>query len=543
MAKVKILDCTLRDGGRIINCAFPDAHIRGIAAGLTDAKIDYVEMGFLRGNIEYSGNSTMFTQLNQIDCFIPENRGKTEYLIFSDYGKQYGMWDFSKIVPRNKSKIDGFRIAYRKEQLQEVQELFHIIQENGYKLFVQCVESMNYSDFEMLQAIEVMNEIRPYAFSIVDTFGAMYKDDVLRFFNLLQNNLDEDIAIDFHSHNNMQLSFSFAQEIVEANNGRRELIIDSTLEGCGRGAGNLNTELIVDYLNRKQNGRYDMDIILDTLDEYLSGLRQKYRWGYNVPAFMSGIYSAHPNNVEYLTKKHRLATKDIRHILAMIDSKERKTYNYDNIENLYVEYFSKEVNDKEALEKLRNEFRNRDILVLVPGLSLKSEWKKIEESINKRDPLIISVNYLPHFNGDVYTFFGNQRRYDRCLSGLNADRTIITSNVSGSKTGMAVINFNRVIDRSLKYFDNSVVMLFNLLRKLGVKRFMVAGLDGYDTEQTYTQYEEDKGLGKQNCDYKDVNEDIRKFLKKYVKSLPEGGKITNLTGGQFEEIFSGKSEK
>ena len=96
MRNVKILDCTLRDGGRIINCAFADQQIMGISQGLTNANIDVVELGFLRSNCEYNGNSTFFTELDQIKPFIPKKRGNTMFVAFSDYGKEYGMWDFTR---------------------------------------------------------------------------------------------------------------------------------------------------------------------------------------------------------------------------------------------------------------------------------------------------------------------------------------------------------------------------------------------------------------------------------------------------------------
>ena len=90
-------------------------------------------------------------------------------------------------------------------------------------------------------------------------------DDVDRLYTIVDHNLDENIAIDFHSHNNYQLSFAFAQEIIRLSNGKREVIIDGTLNGMGKCAGNLNTELLVDYLVRKRNYDYDFDAILDIM--------------------------------------------------------------------------------------------------------------------------------------------------------------------------------------------------------------------------------------------------------------------------------------
>ena len=215
MKNVKLLDCTLRDGGRIIDCAFPDNHIKGITEGLTEAGVDIIELGFLHGKYEYQKNSTFFTEIEQIKQFIPQNKKNSMYVAFADYGKEFGMWDFSKLPECDGSSITGIRIGFRKKDLYNAIDTFHIVKNKGYALFIQGVESLNYTDKEMLEVIEVVNKIKPYSFGIVDTYGAMYKDDVLRLYHLVDHNLHEDIAIDFHSHNNLQLSFAFAQEIVE----------------------------------------------------------------------------------------------------------------------------------------------------------------------------------------------------------------------------------------------------------------------------------------------------------------------------------------
>jgi len=534
MKNIKVLDCTLRDGGRIFNCAFPDAHIKGIVNGLTASGVDYVEMGFLRGNVEYRGNSTFFNEMMQIDRFIPENRGKTKYVVFVDYGKEFGMWDFGRILPRDKSLINGFRIACRKENLREASEVFKIVKDNGYKLFIQGVESLHYSNDEMLKAIEFVNQVQPDAFGIVDTYGAMYKDDILRLFGLVNQNLDNNIAIDFHSHNNMQLSFSFAQEIIECNNDKRCLIIDSSLDGIGKGAGNLNTELLVDYLNRKYGYNYNIDNIFDTIDEYISWLKDDYRWGYQIPYFMAGIYSAHPNNIIYLTEKHRMSTKDIKYIISMIDPATRKRYDYDNIERLYVDYFNSKTDDSRSIEILK-ELSGREILVLVPGHSLDTYKDEINTFIKENDPIVITVNFIHNDNRNSYAFFGNQRRYQNKLPDMSGKKIIVTSNAISERSEDIVINFNRLIERSYGHFDNSTIMLLNLLKQIGAGSIIIAGFDGFDlqTENFAKDY-----LGKGFKDnYQSANTDIETQLRKYAEQLEDRHSVRFLTPSRFSEIF------
>ena len=107
--------------------------------------------------------------------------------------------------------------------------------------------------------------------------------------------------------------------------GVRPVIIDTTLEGLGKGTGNLNTELMVDFLNRKKYYTYDEDEIFDIIDEYIEWIKKDHTWEYQDSAFMAGIFSSHANNIIYLQDKHRLGTKDIKNILSMIDPIKTKT--------------------------------------------------------------------------------------------------------------------------------------------------------------------------------------------------------------------------
>lgn len=534
MRHVKLLDTTLRDGGRIIDCKFPDEHIRGIAQGLTAAGVDIIEMGFLRGNADYKGNSTFFSEFCQVENFIPEDKRHSMFVLFADYGQEFGMWDFTKLPECDGKTITGIRVGYRKKDLLNARELFHIVKDKGYKLFIQGVESLNYSDKEMLEALEIINEEEPDCFGIVDTYGAMYKDDVLRIFSLVHNNLKEDISIDFHSHNNLQLSFSFAQEIVEAAAGKREVVIDATMEGVGKGIGNLNTELIMDYLNRKWSYNYDIDSLFDTIDEYLTWIKKKESWAYQIPYFMAGIYSSHVNNIIYLMDKHKLSTKDIRHILSMIDPNTRKRYDYENIENLYIEYCQSKVADDGAIKMLREELGNKHIVVLVPGSQLTKYNKMVHKFIEEKHPIVISVNFSSEYSD--YAFFGNPRRYMRCVKTLKK-KTILTSNIKAQRQDDIVINFNSLINRGVKYFDNSTIMLLNLLRNIGVSQISLAGFDGFDVKNENNYLEENYNVTVAPEEFDTLNEDISKLLRNYAKTVKSSIEVQFITPSLFSTIF------
>lgn len=539
MKNVKILDCTLRDGGRIINCAFPNSQIKDIAYRLADANIDIIEVGFLRDakSVNYQGNSTFFTDVDQIRPFV--NRKKdTMYVAFIDYG----MFDFSTLKPYDGTSIDGLRIGFTRKNFEndheEILECLAEVKQKGYKLFVQGVNSLGYTDRELLGIVDIVNQIQPEGFGIVDTYGAMYMDDVDRLYTIVDHNLDENIAIDFHSHNNYQLSFAFAQEIIRLSNGKREVIIDGTLNGMGKCAGNLNTELLVDYLVRKRNYDYDFDAILDIIDDHIYNYHLQHQWGYSIPALMGGIYRSHPNNIIYLTEKFRLATKDIKYIISMIDPDKRMRYDYDNIQRLYQEYNHVKVDDKENLALLERILKGKKILLLMPGQSISQYKDEILKKIEAENLFVITVNFRDE-TFDKYSelaFWGSQKRYEHYTDLRKEVMSLITSNIESDMEDDIIVNYDSFVDRTQEYSDNASLMLMRILQRVGVVSYYVAGFDGFTVNGSYynkTDFSEERFRSQ----YESINKGVAHQLSMFADSLKHPEDIQFVTPSIYTHIF------
>jgi len=539
MKNVKILDCTLRDGGRIINCAFPNSQIKDIAYRLADANIDIIEVGFLRDakSVNYQGNSTFFTDVDQIRPFV--NRKKdTMYVAFIDYG----MFDFSTLKPYDGTSIDGLRIGFTRKNFEndheEILECLAEVKQKGYKLFVQGVNSLGYTDRELLGIVDIVNQIQPEGFGIVDTYGAMYMDDVDRLYTIVDHNLDENIAIDFHSHNNYQLSFAFAQEIIRLSNGKREVIIDGTLNGMGKCAGNLNTELLVDYLVRKRNYDYDFDAILDIIDDYIYNYHLQHQWGYSIPALMGGIYRSHPNNIIYLTEKFRLATKDIKYIISMIDPDKRMRYDYDNIQRLYQEYNHVKVDDKENLALLQRILKGKKILLLMPGQSISQYKDEILKKIEAENLFVITVNFRDETFDKYFelAFWGSQKRYEHYTDLRKEVTSLITSNIESDMEDDIIVNYDSFVDRTQEYSDNASLMLMRILQRVGVVSYYVAGFDGFTVNGSYynkTDFSEERFRSQ----YESINKGVAHQLSMFADSLKHPEDIQFVTPSIYTHIF------
>lgn len=543
MKNVRILDCTLRDGGRIIDCAFDDQEIKEISNHLADAKIDIIEVGFLRDGrkVNYQGDSTFFTDVNQMKPFLNKSRKNIIYAAFIDFG----MCDIDVLEPYDGTSIDAIRFGFTKknydESKDEVLRWIDIIKDRGYKLFIQGVNSLNYTDRELLEIVDMVNSVHPYSFGIVDTYGAMYMDDVDRLYGLIDHNMLTDICINFHSHNNYQLSFAFAQEVIKlSGSGNRQIIIDGTLGGMGKVAGNLNTELIVDYLIRKKHYDYEFEEILDMLDDYIYKYSLEHKWGYSTAAMMAGIYKSHPNNVIYLTEKFRLDTKDIGKLLSMIEPNMRQRYDYDNIQRLYTEYVADKIDDHKALNKLKETMEDKEVLVMVPGNTLNTHHNIIDEYITKKRPVVISVNFVAD-EPAAYAFFGNQKRYVRLGDKRRGRNVIVSSNIKVDNDNDVMVNYHSLINRGYKYFENSTIMLLNLLKRINPSKITIAGFDGFSEETEINYFDRSFQNERHISEFAILNKEITAMFGEIVETMLPACKFELITPSLYDTVLKNVS--
>lgn len=537
MKNISILDCTLRDGGRIIDCAFKSDAIVGIGKQLKLAGINIIEMGFLR-NGTYAENSTFFSSVYDADKYIHQVCSKDpkkdeQYVLFMDYG----LYDIGFLSEADRDGVGGIRYGFtRKDFLDKAPQItgeMQVIKSKGYDLYLQDVNTNGYNEEELIKLICMANSIHPVSFGIVDTYGSMYLDDLEKVWNIVDSYLDKDIAVDFHSHNNMQMSFALTQRLIQLSGGKRKLIIDSTLNGMGKCAGNLNTELIVDLLARKYNYDYDIDVILDAIDRYLVSIKRCVEWGYSIPAFMAGIYSAHPNNIIYLTEKYRLNSKDIKYIISAIDEKTRQRYDYDNINKIYRNYCSSKIDDTLALENLKSIFVSRRILIMAPGRTIEIYHDELLRYIKKENPVVICVNFVPTKLSYDYLFYANTIHWEKISDRIERDKCILTSNIHTDINNTYLVDYSRLISEDSLLCDNSTIMLLNLLKVLEVKEIGIAGFDGLkENEQNYvddTFPDEKKSM---TCG--EINVEIRRLLMQYRNKIAEKIKIKFVTPSIYE---------
>lgn len=481
---IQLLDCTLRDGGYLVDTMFGETFVKGFTRSMTDAGLNVVEVGFLKDEPHRTG-STIYNNAAQIRPYLPRQRREgVSYVCLSDYSRYH----ISNLEPYDGTSIDGVRACFFKKERKDVLDFCREIKRKGYKLYVQPVDILGYSDEELLDLIADVNEIGPYAFSTVDTFGSMYPEDLPRVFRLINEHLAPGVRMGFHSHNNLQMSFALSQEFARLANGVRDITIDATLCGMGRGAGNTNTELVASYLNSHWGAHYDLDVLLDAVDNYMGSMRSRCTWGYSVPYFLAGIYSAHVHNITYLSDKPSVRAKDMRFVLEQLPADVRKRYDYDLVDKLYASRLASTGDDSTSRNVFAKKVEGRSVLLVMPGPTSRTCADKVAAWKQAHNALTITVNQLPAEGEPLpdLCFFSNPKRYDYWKHDprfAQVDK-VLTSNLCESEgEGQWVVNIAPLLRPGFKYADNAALLLLTLLDGCCPAAVGLAGLDGYDVDK------------------------------------------------------------
>lgn len=522
MKYAKILDCTLRDGGYLVDKTFGDDNINGIIKGLIDTKIDIIEMGFLQ-NEGFGEGKTVFKNSIDAQKYIPENRGQSIFTAFADYSR----YDINNLDEYTGKSFQAVRACFFKHERFDVINFCKEIKRKGYLLFVQPVDILGYSDIELLDLIESINAIEPYCFSIVDTFGSMYEDDLQRVFCLIHHNLNPKCRIGFHSHNNLQMSSALSQAFLKYSYGKRDVIVDTTISGMGRGAGNTPTELVTQYMVDKLGYNYDVDYLLDVIDYYMRNIRTQAEWGYNTHFYIAGAYSAHVNNIAYLTKKNSIKSKDIRYILNEIGSQKRKKYDYERLEEIYLQHMQSNIDDADDFERIKSKLSGENIVVLAAGKSIVNEKNKILDYIRSNNAKVISINYEHEDIPCDYIYISNIKRYQNF--NTTSDIPIIcTSNIKQNKTDNEyLISFLRLIKCGWENMDNSTILLLRLLNDIGVKNIGIAGFDGYSYDNNYAEKKYEVDISVNEAMF--INKELEDMLNDFIQTKHEDISVKLIT--------------
>jgi len=291
--ELKVLDCTIRDGGLINNHQFDDTLVRAVYEAAIAAGIDYMEVG-------YKNSPRLFptsefgpwrhceeADLNRV--FHDHDADATGLKMVAMADAEKSDWK-TQIVPRDQSVLDMIRVAFYAHQVSEATEMIQHFDELGYETTANLMAVSNITETEIDAVLEAVRPTAACAMVIVDSFGHLYREQIDMLYNKYSAAMEgtgKEIGI--HAHNNMQLAFANTIEAIILGANR----VDATMAGLGRGAGNCPMELLLGFL---RNPKFKLRPIVKLLQDHIDPLRETVEWGPLVPYNITGQLNLHPRS-------------------------------------------------------------------------------------------------------------------------------------------------------------------------------------------------------------------------------------------------------
>jgi 4-hydroxy 2-oxovalerate aldolase len=286
--ELKVLDCTIRDGGLINDHQFNDDFVKATYETCVEAGIDAMEIGYKNSKRLFDPKkfgAFRHSDEESIRRIVGDNDTPLKLAVMADAEK----CDFkTDILPKKDSVLDIIRVATYVHQIPVAVEMIHDAHEKGYEVYCNLMAVSIVQEPDLDQALEVIAQTPASTIVVVDSFGALYREQVdylVRKYLKAAKDAGKEVGI--HAHNNQQLAFANTIEAIILGANR----IDATMSGLGRGAGNCPMELLIGFL---RNPKFRVRPIYKLLRDHLVALANEIEWGPNVPYNITGLLNQHP---------------------------------------------------------------------------------------------------------------------------------------------------------------------------------------------------------------------------------------------------------
>jgi 4-hydroxy 2-oxovalerate aldolase len=284
---IKVMDCTVRDGGLMNKWQFTDEFVKGVYDACVEAGVDYMEIGYLSSEKAFDRKDVgpwKFCAESDIRRIVGSKNNKLKLSAMADIGRI----DLDDIPMATESSIDMIRVACYVHQMDKAVHLAHHCMDKGYEVSVNLMAVSKVNEHDLDEALSDLAKSRVPIVYVVDSFGSMYSESIDELLKKYQAALPgKEIGI--HAHNNMQLAMS--NTVTSLIGGATYL--DATLLGMGRGAGNCPIEILIAFL---KNPKYRLLPLLKAIQEQILPWNKKIDWGYHVPYLITGALNEHPRS-------------------------------------------------------------------------------------------------------------------------------------------------------------------------------------------------------------------------------------------------------
>ncbi|MGQ9730028.1 MAG: aldolase catalytic domain-containing protein [Candidatus Zipacnadales bacterium] len=285
--EIKVLDATVRDGGLMNDWWFDDEFVRDVWLAGCRAGLDYVEIGYRASKKLFSPEEFgpwRFCEEEHVRRIVGEGHPNTKVAIMCDVGRV----EEDDFLPARESVITMVRVATYVKDIDKAIALANHCHALGYETTINIMAISNALERDIDEAVkQVETETHVKALYVVDSFGALYSEQIHHLVDKYRRILGPDKEVGIHCHNNQQLAFANTIEAIIHNAN----FLDATIFGIGRGAGNCPLELLLSFL---KNPKFDVRPILDVCERQIVPMVESLKWGYHIPYMITGVHNQHP---------------------------------------------------------------------------------------------------------------------------------------------------------------------------------------------------------------------------------------------------------
>ena len=297
---IKVVDCTLRDGGIVNDFKFDDEFVKDLYKANIAAGVDYLEFGYKASkeifNVEDFGK-WKFCDEESIREIVGDNDTDLKIAVMADVGRT----DYKKdIIPKKDSVIDMIRVATYVNTIPAAIEMINYCADLGYEVTINIMAVSTASEKDLDLALDMLGQSKASVIYLVDSYGSLYPEQIREFAKKYLKVAEKyGKSIGIHAHNNQQLAF--ANTIESCVMGVSYL--DATMSGMGRGAGNCYMELLMGFL---RNPKYSINPVLKFVEKHMLPLKASdIVWGCDVQYMLTGQQNQHPRSAMAFTADKR----------------------------------------------------------------------------------------------------------------------------------------------------------------------------------------------------------------------------------------------
>jgi 4-hydroxy 2-oxovalerate aldolase len=448
MKHPSVMDCTFRDGGYYCRWDFDSdlatKYIRAIAA----SGIEYAEVGYrsadksgFGGRYKFCTDSHLSDLLGTLDVKLAVMIDGKDFIRDDDAVDEEGLRQLFR--PRIESPVEMVRITSTTDTLEPVIAISVVLRELGYAVSVNVMKASLLTPGEVAAAASRLNEASVDVLYLADSFGGLAPRDTAELIAAAAEEFDG--VIGFHGHDNMGLALANSIAAADAGAG----LIDCSVSGMGRGAGNLKTEQLLLYLAEKE-GREDLDAapFFELISSEFADLQERYRWGASLPYMLAGVYNVHPSYAQNMLQVPRYSPMEVIRVLeAARESRAQSSFDTDKLSEFLMHRFRNlreaaiSVADLPGLEDLPRpeDLGSRPILLIGSGPSVVARSAEINRFIEAHDPVVVECNYQPAIRcaKDHYSLFTNYGRLKEKASLLREGRSRVVLGLRHLEAGLA----------------------------------------------------------------------------------------------------------